>query len=62
MKVLALLILPTLIAAQIGNPSSIANVVADVLGVAANVSGAVNAPDLANVFGNASEVASDVSN
>ena len=63
MRVSAFLMLPSLITAQtIGDPSSIANAVANVLGVAANVSEAVNANDLANIFGNASAVAGDVRN
>ena len=59
-RILALIVLPSLTIAQLGDPSSIANTVANVLGVAANVSEAVNANGLANVFGNASAVASDV--
>ena len=62
MRVLAFLILPSLTTAQIGDPSSIANTIANVLGVAANVSEAVNANGIANVFGNASAIAGNVRN
>ena len=61
---LLLLLRPSPTAAQIiiGDPSSIANAVANALGVAANVSDFVNAGDLANLFGNASIVAGQVRN
>ena len=64
MRILAaaavLLILPSLTRAQFGNPSETVNTVANVLGVAANVSQAASVDVLANVFGNASNVASEV--
>ena len=62
MRILAavLLILPSLTRAQFGTPAETANTVANVLGVAANVSQAANANGLANVLGNASDVASEV--
>ena len=55
-----LFILPSLTHAQFGSPSETANTLANVLGVAANVSQAASVDDLANVFGNASNVASQV--
>ena len=62
MRILAavLISLPSLVRAQFGTPSDTANTVANVLGVAANVSQAANVDALANVFGNASNVASEV--
>ena len=54
--------LPTAAQIIIGDPSSIANAVANALGVAANVSDSVNAADLANLFGNASIAAGQVIN
>ena len=56
----AVLILPALSRAQFGSPSETVNTVANVLGVAANVSQAANVDNLANVFGNASNVAGQV--
>ena len=56
----AVLILPSLSRAQFGNPSETANTLANVLSVAANVSQAASVDVLANVFGNASNVASEV--
>ena len=64
LSLLPLLLRPLPTAAQIiiGDPSSIANAVANALGVAANVSDSVNAADLANLFGNASIAAGQVIN
>ena len=55
----AVLILPSLSRAQFGTPSETVNTVANVLSVAANVSQAASVDVLANVFGNASNVASE---